>query len=1050
MGNLLMALAAIAVLMTGTLSFTTAWIAGADSSAEAFEAASDSRWQINRSSLRHIAGCVIPLGTTISATIENDGQSPLGGFGDWDVIAHYQSDGSVSVERLSYSEITPAAAGQWTLTDLRLVNGRSEAFGSGVLDPGERATITVELPASAIASGLNKLTVATREGAVAEISFDGTTTCGYYLHNAPSPPSGDTTSQADLPADVSFPGATSLYNYDTDRDAAAGLLLLKGGSGADEADLTKYQNWKTAALTRPLKLPGTVRVEFWAAVKDFNTTARGDVTVYLRDYDGASYTEIGNVTVTSDPWDALAGGTWVKATAAISGLDYTLPIGNRLEVKMIVPSASGDDMWLAYDTIIYPSSVTYADSLDLIFHTDQQRTGELLSFLARTGPHDDGYYLHSNPTPPIQDTTSQADLTATTSYPSADQLFNYDTDRDAQPGLVLLQGGSGASEADLTEYQNWRMAVLTEPLAISGPVSVNIWSAMKDFNTSLAGELKFFLRDYDGSSYTEITNGTLTANPWDVGATGTWVNRLLEIPSVDYTLAAGHQLELKVIVGSGSGDDMWLAYDTPVYDSVLRLAGQRDAEPGGRPLTAVAYAGASTGRFAPDLNGGRILYPLEGYSRITDAPWTITYRVRRDGYGFVWNTTAPDITPGTDNAWVNIDLSALVPLGTTGAVVEIVNTGGDDILRAVVRGVDDTREYVPDADAQKIRRNSHRWQVVKVDPFRKIQAFVEDTTVVKLKLSGYTVGTDPVYWSLPPDITPGTTGTWTTVDVASFVDDDTTGVILMLDSTGADVAYAVRETGSSFANTTIDLKGESNTMYFVGIDASDRFDIYLENSSINVYLVARTAGSVAYYVDDVVVADPLLKLWEPIDADTYSVPAVANGLILYAHNAEGKDKNFGIRENGSTDDWDKKLVKRSHGQGGVGLDADNIWEEYLEKETIDVSIAAYTMGPNLTDSDIHADLNVLVRKANGEVRTTLATNVGNTADITFTEWTTVTATFTPSEYTVVDQTDYLEFNVFAEVTWNEGSTASLEFRFDDNTISLDDQMGVRNLGLHRE
>ena len=112
-----------------------------------------------------------------------------------------------------------------------------------------------------------------------------------------------------------------------------------------------------------------------------------------------------------------------------------------------------------------------------------------------------------------------------------------------------MQGGSGAGEADLTKYQNWRTASSTEPIVISGPVTVNIWSAVKDFSTSLAGELKFFLRDYDGSSYTEIANRTLTGSPWDTDATGTWVNRLLEFGSVDYTLVAGNQLELKVIPG---------------------------------------------------------------------------------------------------------------------------------------------------------------------------------------------------------------------------------------------------------------------------------------------------------------------------------------------------------------------------------------------------------------------------------------------------------------------------------------------------------------------
>ena len=936
------------------------------------------------------------------------------------------------------------------LSNIRLVNGRSEAFGSGELDPGERATVTVELPAGAIASGLNKLTISTREGAVVEIPFVGTTTCGFYLHNNPSLPAGDTTSQADLVADASYPGAGTLHNYDTDRDALAGLVVLKGGSGASEADLTQYQNWQTPALTEPLELTGTVRVTFWAAIKDFNTSLHGDITVYLQDYDGASYTEIGNVTVTSDPWDTLSSGTWVKATAAITGLNYTLEIGDQLEIKLVVPATSGDDMWLAYDTVSYPASLSYADSLDLVFHADEQRTGELLSYTTRTGPHDDGYYLHNNPSPPVLDTTSQADLSATTTYPSATSLLNYDTDRDAQPGVVLLQGGSGAGEADLTKYQNWRTASSTEPIVISGPVTVNIWSAVKDFSTSLAGELKFFLRDYDGSSYTEIANGTLTGSPWDTDATGTWVNRLLEFGSVDYTLVAGNQLELKVIVGSGSADDMWLAYDTDSLASVMRLPGQRDADAAGRPLTLLADAGDSTGRFSVDLNGGRFLYPLEGYTRITDSPWTVNYRVKLEGYGFVWLDDGVDITPGAIDSWQVIDLSGSVPAGTTGAIVELINTHPSNAISGVVRGGDDATEYMPDASAQKMAGHSHRWQVVDVNSDLEIQGYIESTSNIVVRLIGYTAGTDPVYLPTPVDVSPATTGSWTTIDVSANVSADATGVILFLDATANDTNYGIREAGSSYSDITHRLEGELNGMYFVGIDSNDQFDIYLADSSIVVYLIAYTKESVYYYTDDVAVADPAINGWRDIAADTYSVPSAANGLILYAQNNRNNKVDFGIRKNGSTDDFDKQLPAQSHGQGAIGIDSDNIWEEHIDRTDTDVSIAAYTVAENIGNSILHADIDVLVRKSNGVVRTTLATDVANSGNITVTnDWITLTGFWTPTEYVVVDQTDYLEVKIYAEVTLNSNS-ASGQFRFDDNTVEDSDQMGVRNLGLTRD
>ncbi len=48
----------------------------------------------------------------------------------------------------------------------------------------------------------------------------------YYLHNNPTPPVGNTVSQVDLPMDTSAPTATTLYNYDTNRDSDPGRRLV--------------------------------------------------------------------------------------------------------------------------------------------------------------------------------------------------------------------------------------------------------------------------------------------------------------------------------------------------------------------------------------------------------------------------------------------------------------------------------------------------------------------------------------------------------------------------------------------------------------------------------------------------------------------------------------------------------------------------------------------------------------------------------------------------------------------------------------------------------
>ncbi len=169
-----------------------------------------------------------------------------------------------------------------------------------------------------------------------------------YLHNNPTPPTGDTSSQAVLPTSTTAPIATTLYNYDQDRDSDAGLIIVKGGSGAGETDLTKYQAWRAGSLSDDLPIIGTVTIDLWSAIRGFSKGKRGEITIYLRDYNGSTYTEIGNGTL-SESWQK-GSSTWVMKTITISGLNYTIPAGNELEVKLIVGNNAGADMWFAYDT----------------------------------------------------------------------------------------------------------------------------------------------------------------------------------------------------------------------------------------------------------------------------------------------------------------------------------------------------------------------------------------------------------------------------------------------------------------------------------------------------------------------------------------------------------------------------------------------------------------------------------------------------------------------------------------------------------------------------
>ena len=184
----------------------------------------------------------------------------------------------------------------------------------------------------------------------------------------------------------------------------------------------------------------------------------------------------------------------------------------------------------------------------------------------------DCYYLHNNPTPPVADTASQAVLPISDELPVAPLLYNYDTDRDANPCLQLDKTNQGLGESDPTKYQVWRSGVLTNTLPITGTVLIDIFGTMENYVTALVGAVTVFLRDYDpgGPSHTEIIDWTVFARDWQEGS-GDFVERMSLILGTNYTVPAGHELEAWVVVEDQSGDAMWLAYDTDDRPSVINL-----------------------------------------------------------------------------------------------------------------------------------------------------------------------------------------------------------------------------------------------------------------------------------------------------------------------------------------------------------------------------------------------------------------------------------------------------------------------------------------------
>ncbi len=501
-----------------------------------------------------------------------------------------------------------------------------------------------------------------------------------------------------------------------------------------------------------------------------------------------------------------------------------------------------------------------------------------------------------------------------------------------------------ANTAQQVEYTNTSIAIQSDnigmdlgcntviaPVDNTGQTSVSSFSDMDlltDYTDASSGNVVNHLEYITDWALPSMSPDTRDPNQWNPAETATFTVPISPLIQFD---SSG---TLVVVTPGGVTDSSYFSCPTMHYfhsettsiDSVNYYQ-LKAASPDGTALNlSSSFAGGQVARLSPSPNDSKSVIPLTDTPQIGASTWDVTYRLRRDkaDLGFVWFENAKDISLSTVGSWQDIDLSGDVPSTATGAVVEVVNTGVEVIQGGVLRGKEDSRDYMSNPyGAVQVGPENHRWQIVKIDSNRLIQGHIT-SIVIDFKLIGYTIGADPSFFSSPADVTIGTTGSWAAVDLSSQVDSDADGAILFL--TGDAQRYAIREVGSSYSTTSLKTPVKGNTMFLVGLDGNKQFEAYLE-SATNIYLVGQTKGSVVYYTNDLAATDPVTGVWTSLDADAFGVDAVANGLLLHAEITNESD--MGFRRGDSTDIWNMRLPASSHVQAAVGINSANLWDEYM-------------------------------------------------------------------------------------------------------------------------
>jgi hypothetical protein len=177
----------------------------------------------------------------------------------------------------------------------------------------------------------------------------------WYLHNNPTPPTGNTAAQFNLALNATAPTATTLYNYDTGCDSRAGRSINRYTGLVTETGACRYATWRSAALSSARTLDGVATLTVWAR-KTSTLGVNPTLRVFLRVFDPATstYVELGSasVTVTTESTSPWAAYTPTGLLASV-----TVPAGRQIEVKLVATGGTRN-VEIAYDTTANPSALT--------------------------------------------------------------------------------------------------------------------------------------------------------------------------------------------------------------------------------------------------------------------------------------------------------------------------------------------------------------------------------------------------------------------------------------------------------------------------------------------------------------------------------------------------------------------------------------------------------------------------------------------------------------------------------------------------------------------
>lgn len=221
--------------------------------------------------------------------------------------------------------------------------------------------------------------------------------------------------------------------------------------------------------------------------------------------------------------------------------------------------------------------------------------------------------------------------------------------------------------------------------------------------------------------------------------------------------------------------------------------------------------------------------------------------------------TPTRFTPTATSAWTDLDVSSIVPAGSSGVIFHALNNSAGALAFGMrMNGSADNR-------TANLAATHHGWGVIGVDSSRICEAFVGSTSSIVIRIIGYFATTDAVFFTNGADKSAATTGGWGDVAIATDTTGSDVAIAACFEITeGSTTNWGIRKNGSADALLQDDVS--THVFGVVGVDASEIFEQQIAGTAVDLFLTGYIMTNAVLYTNTLLRTATAASAWVDLTA----------------------------------------------------------------------------------------------------------------------------------------------------------------------------------------